>query len=86
MKVGDNDKAKNKNSEADKEEKSRDNRNYNNVKEMEQPPNKTSARTSMMSKSSGRMNPEGQTVHKNPTLETNHMHVSHSADSTDFVN
>ena len=86
MTVGDNDKANNKNSEADKEEKSRDNRNHNIVDEKEQPPSKTNSLTSIISKSSGRVSPEGQALHKNSALETNHMHVSYSADSKDFVN
>lgn len=84
MTMGDKDKAKNKNSEADKEEKSGENRNHANNEE--HLPSKASSRTSMISKSSGRVSPEGQALTKNSALETNHMHMSHSADSTDFVN
>ena len=40
----------------------------------------------MISKSSGRVSPEGKALHKNLALETNHMHVSYSADSKDFAN
>ena len=76
MTVGDTDKAQDKNSEADKEEKSRENRIHNNVEEKEQPPSKTNSRTSMILKSSGRVSPEDQALPKNSDLETKHMHVS----------